>query len=77
MEKFLSQTLGPEWMFKPEAGVILKDWWRMGNRYELEEFFQVNNIGTIDGADLLARWSDKISSQPATLDLRKVVPTSK
>ena len=40
MEKHLRQTLGAEWMFKPEAGTILKEWWRAGNLYELEEFFE-------------------------------------
>ena len=62
MEKYLKQTLGPEWMFKPEAGTTLKEWWAVGNRYELDEFFQLNGIGTVDSIDLLNRWLDNIPS---------------
>ncbi len=60
MEKTLAQTLGHDWMFKPEAGTILKDWWRCGNQYELDEFFEVKGIGSIDSKDLVDRWHSKI-----------------
>ncbi len=60
LENLLRQTLGSEWMFKPEAGTILREWWWAGNRYELDEFFQVNEIGTVDGVDILNRWLDTI-----------------
>jgi hypothetical protein len=60
MEKRLRRTLGDEWMFKEETGTILKDWWWQGNRYELEEFFHVNEIGTVTTADILERWLEKI-----------------
>jgi hypothetical protein len=62
LEKLLRQTLGSEWMFKPEAGAILRDWWWAGNRYELDEFFQLEELGNVDSVDILAKWLDKIPS---------------
>ena len=56
MEKMLTQTLGDDWMFKSEAGKILKDWWQCGNRFELDEFFAVKGIGAIDTGDIVNRW---------------------
>jgi hypothetical protein len=56
MEKTLVESLGHDWMFKPETGRILKDWWQCGNRYELDEFFAVKGIGPIDEADIVNRW---------------------
>lgn len=60
MEKYLRQTLGAEWMFKPGAGTILKEWWRAGNLYELEEFFEKKGIGAITTEDILNRWLNNI-----------------
>jgi hypothetical protein len=61
MEKALAQTLGHDWMFKPEAGKILKDWWWCGNQYELDEFFINKGIGPIDHRDIVERWRRNIS----------------
>ncbi len=61
MEKALAQTLGQDWMFKAEAGKILKDWWWCGNKYELDEFFLHKKIGRIDYRDILNRWHRRIS----------------
>ncbi len=63
IERNLRKTLGPEWMFQAEAGAILKEWWFTGNRYELDEFFQINGLGTINSKDILTRWLDKIPSE--------------
>lgn len=63
MENTLAQSLGHDWMFKPEAGKTLKDWWRCGNRYELDEFFAVNGIGSIDSKDIVDRWRSKIGKK--------------
>ncbi len=63
MEKWLVQTLGDDWMFKPEAGKIMKDWWQCGNRYELDEFFAVKGIGVIDSADIVNRWRRNIGGK--------------
>ena len=60
MEKMLAQTLGHDWMFKSEAGKILKDWWQCGNRYELDEFFADKGIGVINSKDIVNRWRSKI-----------------
>ena len=62
MEKMLVQTLGDDWMFKAETGMMLKDWWQCGNRYELDEFFSAKNIGPIDSQDIVNRWQQKIGA---------------
>ncbi|MFV9692009.1 MAG: hypothetical protein ACNY01_13750 [Desulfobacteria bacterium] len=62
MEKMLVQTLGDDWMFKAETGMMLKDWWQCGNRYELDEFFSAKNIGSIDSQDIVNRWQQKIEA---------------
>jgi hypothetical protein len=62
MERVLSQSLGTDWMFKAEAARILKEWWWSGNRYELDEFFEVNSLGPIESADLRSRWVTKLST---------------
>jgi hypothetical protein len=63
MEKHLTQTLGHDWMFKSEAGKILKDWWWCGNQYELDEFFINKGIGPIDHRDIVKRWRRNISGE--------------
>jgi hypothetical protein len=63
MEKWLVQTLGDDWMFKPEAGQILKDWWQCGNCYELDEFFAVKGLYAIDTADIVNRWQRTIGKK--------------
>jgi hypothetical protein len=50
---------GNAWQYYGE-GTVLREWWRAGNHYELEEFFQTNGIGTVGVTDILNRWSDKI-----------------
>jgi hypothetical protein len=63
MQKWLVGTLGDDWMFKPEAGKIMKDWWQCGNRYELDEFFAVKGIGAIDTEDIVNGWRRNIGGQ--------------
>jgi len=63
MEKGLIQMLGDDWMFKPEAGKILKDWWQCGNRYELDEFFSIKGLGAVDPADIVDRWQQNIGGK--------------
>jgi hypothetical protein len=81
MEKMLVNTLGQDWMFMPEAGEIVKDWWLCGNRYEIDEFFSVKGIGTIDHGDIINRWRSKIlgekgNANSSSTDDSLVVPTS-
>jgi len=64
LEKKFIDSLGPEWMFKPETGEILKDWWSSGNRYELDTFFVIHHIGKIDKTDILNRWQNNLSHGP-------------
>jgi len=64
LEKRFIDNLGPEWMFKTEAGEVLKGWWRSGNRYELDTFFAVHNLGKIDKKDILNRWQENIGRGP-------------
>ncbi|MBW1860150.1 MAG: hypothetical protein JRI70_08780 [Deltaproteobacteria bacterium] len=80
MEKMLVKTLGSDWMFQPEAGSILKDWWLCGNRYEIDEFFSAKGIGTIDHGDIIERWRNKIlgekgNANRSSTDDSLVVPT--
>ena len=60
MERTLKESLGHDWMFRPVAGEMLKDWWRCGNQYELDEFFAVKGIGPIESKDIVSRWRRKL-----------------
>jgi hypothetical protein len=68
MEKRLFDTLGHDWMFRPEAGSILKDWWLCGNQFEIDEFFSAKGIGTIDSRDIINRWRSKILGEGTHAD---------
>ena len=57
VEKVLVRSLGEEWMFKPETGEILREWWRGGNRDELDEFLSAIGAASLNSADILNRWS--------------------
>ena len=63
MEKMFTETLGHDWMFKQETGKIFKDWWRCGNQYEIDEFFELKGIGSIGPEDIVARWQSKIGGE--------------
>jgi hypothetical protein len=56
LQRHLIQSLGDEWMFRREAGDILKEWWSQGNQYEIDEFFEVNGLGSVQANDISARW---------------------
>ena len=68
MEKTLVRELGHDWMFTSEAGSKLKQWWSCGNRFEIDEFFSVKGIGTIDGRDIIERWRSKILGEKRNAD---------
>lgn len=59
-EKALIETLGEEWMFKAEAGEIMKEWWFIGNQYGIDEFFSTKGMGPIDHADIVKRWHQRL-----------------
>jgi hypothetical protein len=56
LQRHLGTSLGDAWMFRPEAGNILKEWWSQGNQFEIDELFEVNGLGTVHADDLAARW---------------------
>ena len=56
MEKYFLGFYGPEWMFKPDVGRILKAWWALGNSIDIFEFMTVNGLGTLDAGALVERW---------------------
>jgi len=47
-------------MFSRETGDILRNWWSQGNQHEIDEFFEVNGLGSIRAEDILARWNKLI-----------------
>jgi hypothetical protein len=61
LEKVLSQNLGEEWMFKRETGDVMREWWKVGNSYELDEFFEREGLGALSSSDLLDRWNTGIA----------------
>lgn len=58
MDGYFRDTLGSHWMFKPEAGRILKDWWAEGNRYDTAEFLKRCGLGDLGPEAVLRRWED-------------------
>ena len=68
MEKMLVRELGHHWMFRPEAGSMLKEWWLCGNRFEIDEFFSAKGIGSIDSKDIIDRWRSKILGEERNAD---------
>ena len=58
MEEDLRKQLGNHWIFQPETGDILKQWWKQGNRYDISHFLKYNNLGTLAPKALLRRWQE-------------------
>lgn len=56
MEEHLRDLLGTRWMFRPEAGHILKRWWKQGNRHDVFEFMKTNGLGSLSPKALVRRW---------------------
>ncbi len=56
MEEHLKEILGPHWIFNPKTGHILKKWWGQGNRYDISQFMERNNLGPLGPEALLRRW---------------------
>jgi hypothetical protein len=47
-------------MFDAETGAILKKWWAQGNRYDIFQFFEKNNLGLMNADRLLRRWKENL-----------------
>ena len=58
MESYFNEKLGRDWMFKSEAGDILKKWWYQGNKNDIFEFFDKNGLGQIIPDRLISRWNE-------------------
>jgi oligoendopeptidase F len=56
LEDFLRARLGDHWMFSKDTGAILKQWWKQGNRFEINQFFIENGFGPLDPGPLLTKW---------------------
>lgn len=62
LESYLHEHLGSGWIFRSEAGRILKKWWKQGNRYDIFTFFDCNHLGPLTPDRLLKRWNQIIGS---------------
>ncbi|MEK6194653.1 MAG: hypothetical protein N2F24_10565 [Deltaproteobacteria bacterium] len=62
MEAHLRNSFGADWMFQPEAGDLLKQWWRQGNQIDIIEFFKKNDLGALTADLLVKRWCETLSS---------------
>ncbi len=62
MEDHLRNRFGENWMFQSGAGDLLKQWWRQGNRYDVETFLSENGLGTMDPGPLTDRWAEALKS---------------
>lgn len=58
LEAHLKERLGINWIFESKTGQILKKWWGQGNQYNIFDFFDKNNIGTLTPDPLLKRWTE-------------------
>jgi hypothetical protein len=38
--EYLNENIGDDWILNPETGIILNNWWRKGNIFNLSEFLQ-------------------------------------
>jgi len=56
LESHLSRELGADWMFRSQTGAILRRWWKQGNRYDIFEFMENNDLGPLSPKPLLERW---------------------
>jgi len=62
LEQYLKEHLGTHWMFKPETGRLLKKWWERGNRYDIPQFLEQNNLESLNSERLLIRWQEVLIS---------------
>jgi hypothetical protein len=56
MENYLKGCFGCRWMFQPEAGALLREWWGQGNRFDIVPFFKKNGLGPLSPDLLVERW---------------------
>ncbi len=56
IEDYLREILGAHWIFCHETGQFLKKWWMQGNRYDIFQFLEQNNMDSLSPEKLLRRW---------------------
>jgi hypothetical protein len=56
IEDYLREILGANWIFCHETGQLLKKWWKQGNRYDIFQFLEHNNMDSLSPEKLLRRW---------------------
>lgn len=56
MEEHIRGRLGDDWIFLPETGDLLREWWLQGNREDLDGFLKGNGLGALSPESLLNRW---------------------
>ncbi len=61
MERYLSESLGTGWMLKSKTGDILKKWWSQGNRLDIFQFFEKNDLSPLTMDLLVKRWEENLS----------------
>jgi hypothetical protein len=57
MQEYLMDSLGPFWMFREETGLILRQWWSHGNKYNIFQFLERNKMGRLSADTLIKRWN--------------------
>jgi len=65
MEAYLKDRLGSEWMFRQEAGRILKKWWRQGNENDIPAFIRLNGLEALNTDRIMRRWKEALSHSSA------------
>ncbi len=60
VETHLRDRFGDRWMFRPETGGLLGEWWRKGNREDIFGFFKREGIGELSPEALLDRWAESV-----------------
>ena len=61
IEERLKDVLGFQWIFHSETGKVLKKWWEKGNRYDIFQFMERNDFGSLGPEVLLRRWQEVLN----------------
>jgi hypothetical protein len=61
LENHLMEKMGPRWMFEPETGRILKEWWHQGNQHSLPGFLAHNHLKEMRADVMVKRWKQGLA----------------
>jgi len=64
IEAYLSDRLGADWMFREEAGQILRQWWQQGNEHDIPVFLELNGLEPLNTNRIMRRWKEVLSLKP-------------